>query len=124
MILLVEGPLESDHADNDRLGLVAAAKALGHRVHVLPSEHELEPGDARIPGLTRGDFEWGLLYGDIPTPERYQRVHDEARALNITLLNELPQHLDAQELHRTVRLLDGLTARTRWCAPRARSPPR
>jgi ATP-grasp domain, R2K clade family 3 len=112
MFLLVEGPLDTDRADNDRLGLVAAARALGHRVHVIPPEATLEADAPRIPGLERGDFEWGVLYGDTPTPERYRRLHDEARALNITLLNDPTQHVEAVELHRTVERLEGLTART------------
>ncbi len=112
MLLLVEGPLDTDRADADRLGLVSAAKALGHRVHLIPPEASLEPEMPRLPGLARGDFEWGVLVCDTPTPGRYRRLHDEALALNITLLNDPGQHLDAMELHRTVARLEDLTART------------
>lgn len=112
MLVLLEGPLDTDRADNDRLGLLAAAKALGHPVHVLEPEASLDPGAPRISGLSRGDFQWGVLFGDIPTPERYLRLHDELRALNVTLLNDPRQHLDALELHRTVDRLEGLTARS------------
>lgn len=112
MLLLIEGPLDTDRADNDRLGLRNAARDLGHRTFELPPEATLTEADRRIPGLERGDFEWGFLCGDVPTPERYRRIHDEARAANVTLLNDPAQHLDAVELHRTVARLDGLTAKT------------
>ncbi|MFZ5442518.1 MAG: ATP-grasp domain-containing protein [Myxococcota bacterium] len=112
MLVLLEGPLDVDGADNDRLGLLAAAKALGHPVHVLTPEAALDPAEPRVQGLTRGDFHWGVLFGDIPGPERYRRLHDELRALNVTLLNDPRQHLDALELHRTVDRLEGLTARS------------
>jgi ATP-grasp domain, R2K clade family 3 len=112
MLLLVEGPLEGDRVDADRLGLVSAAQSLGHPVHVIPHEASLGPNDPRIPGLTRGDFQWAVVCGDTPSPTRYQRLHDEARALNLTLLNDPTQHLDAMELHRTVDRLEGLTPRT------------
>ncbi|MFT3712114.1 MAG: ATP-grasp domain-containing protein [Archangium sp.] len=85
---------------------------MGHRTLELPLEATLTETDRRVPGLERGDFEWGFLCGDIPSPERYRRIHDEARAANVTLLNDPVQHLDAVELHRTVKRLDGLTART------------
>lgn len=112
MYVFVEGPLDTDSADNDRLGLMHAAAALGHPCLELPAEATLAPDAPRIPGLTRGDFHWGVVFGDTPTPERYRRLHDEARALNITLLNDPVQHADALELHRTVARLEGLTART------------
>lgn len=112
MLLLIEGPLDTDRADNDRIGLRNAARALGHRTLEIPPEATLTETDKRVPGLERGDFEWGFLCGDIPSPERYARIHDEARAANVTLLNDLNQHLDAVELHRTVARLEGLTART------------
>ena len=100
MLILVEGPKQSEFS--------IAAKALGHRVHVIPADGAV--GDAQ-PRLTRGDFEWGLLSG-AASPARYQRIHDEARAFNITLLNDPAQHLQAEELDRTVAALEGLTART------------
>lgn len=105
MLILMEGPLEGA----DRQSLMAAAQALRHRVHVIPPGAALS---AAQPALKGGDFEWGVLYGSVFSPERYQRLHDEARALNITLLNDVAQHRDAEELDRTVALLDGLTART------------
>lgn len=107
MLLLVEG-----EAEGDRLGLINAARSLGHRVHPIPSEGTLEPGAPRVPGLVKGDFQWGLLLGDIPSPERYRAIHDEARAANVTLLNDPEQHLNAVELHRTLPQLGELTART------------
>lgn len=112
MLVLIEGPLDTDDADNDRRGLATAAKALGCRVHVLEPEGVVEDGAPLITDLARGGFEWGALFGNIPSPERYRRLHDELRALNVTLLNDPAQHLDAVELHRTVEALDGLTARS------------
>lgn len=108
MLILVEGPLDQNLVDDDRVRVAAAGKALGHRVHVLPRDGSLA---AAQPALTRGDFEWGVLCGAY-SAEVYQRIHDEARSLNITLLNDPAQHRDAEELDRTVALLDGLTART------------
>lgn len=108
MILLLEGPLDSSRRE-DLLGLAAAAKTLGHRVHLIPREGALSAAE---PALTRGDFQWGLLSGDGFSPERYRRLHDEARELNITLLNDPDQHANAEEVDRTVQLLEGLTART------------
>lgn len=108
MLILVEGPLDSSRSEDDRPGLVAAARALGQRVHVIPPGGSLSAAE---PALRRGDFEWGVLSGAV-SPERYRRIHDEARALNVTLLNDPGQHRDAEELHRTVALLEGLTAQT------------
>lgn len=100
MLLLVDGAL-----DSDRQGLVAAAKALGHGVHTVAADGSLS--------LERGDFQWGYLLGELAPPARYERIHDAARAANVTLLNDLSQHLDATELHRTIGRLEGLTAKTR-----------
>ncbi|MFO0595453.1 MAG: ATP-grasp domain-containing protein [Myxococcaceae bacterium] len=112
MLLLVEGPLDTDRADHDRVGLANKARALGHRVLEIPPEATLTPESRRLPGLERGDFAWGVLCGDVPSPERYRRIHDEAREANVTLLNDPQQHLDAVELHRTLPQLDGVTAKT------------
>lgn len=109
MLLLMEGPLQPHGPDDHRQALVTAARALGHRVHVFPQHGALAEAE---PSLTRGDFAWGLLYGAAFSPERYQRLHDEARTLNVTLLNDPAQHRDAEEFDRTVGLLEGLTART------------
>jgi hypothetical protein len=103
MLILVDGTPDSSS------NLIRAAKALGHRVHVIPLEGSLSAAD---PTLTRGDFEWGVLSGVGFSQERYQRIHDEAREFNITLLNDPTQHRDAEELDRTVARLDGLTAKT------------
>ena len=89
--------------------MVAAARALGQRVHVIPKGGALTAAE---PALQGGDFAWGVLYGIPFSPERYGRLHDEARAHNITLLNDPTQHRDAEELDRTVAVLEGLTART------------
>ena len=109
MLILMEGPLETRRAEDDRVRLVAAARALGHRVHLFPADGFLAAAE---PALARGDFQWGVLYGGAFSAARYQRLHDEARELNITLLNDPAQHRDAEEFDRTVGLLQGLTART------------
>ncbi|MGV3622127.1 MAG: ATP-grasp domain-containing protein [Archangium sp.] len=100
MLLLVEGPL-----DGDRLGVANAARALGHRVV------ELQPGATTLP-LEAGAFEWGVLYGDTPSLERYQLLHEAARGKNVTLLNDVMQHADAMELDRVVSRLGAQTAKT------------
>lgn len=100
MLLLVEKPLEGA-----RLGVADAARALGHRVVELPAGATSLPMDA-------GGFEWGVLYGDPPTLERYQALHASARAKNVTLLNDVMQHADAMELDRTVAALGALTAKS------------
>jgi hypothetical protein len=100
MLLLVDGT-----PDADRQGLLAAARALGRRVQAVAADGSL--------GLERGDFQWGVLLQDRGAPARYRAIHDAARAANVTLLNDLAQHLDATELHRTVARLEGLTAKTR-----------
>ncbi len=92
MLVLMEGPLATSPPDDARLGLVAAAQALGHRVHVIPPEGSLADAE---PSLDRGDFQWGVLFGSAFEPERYQQLHDEARALNITLLNDPTQRTNA-----------------------------
>ena len=108
MLLLMEGPLP--HAPDDpRVGMVAAAQALGLRAHVFPANGSL--ADAQPP-LQSGDFQWGVLYGEAFSPDRYQVIHDQARALNITLLNDPAQHRQAEEFDRNVAALEGLTART------------
>ena len=103
MLILVEGKPDSTRP------LLSAAQALGHRVHVIPVDGSLSAAE---PALARGDFEWGVLLGAGLSQERYQRIHDEARELNITLLNDPTQHRDAEELDRTVALLHPLTAKT------------
>ena len=100
MLLLVEGPLEGD-----RLGVANAAQALGHRVVELATGASVLPMDV-------GGFEWGVLYGDTPSLERYQALHEAARSKNVTLLNDVMQHADAMELDRVVGALGGSTART------------
>jgi len=109
MLILMEGPIDTRRTEDDRVKLVAASQTPGHRVHVIPQGGFLSAAE---PALTRGDFEWGVLYGGSFSAGRYQRLHDEAREFNITLLNDPTQHRDAEEFDRTVRLLDGLTART------------
>lgn len=104
MLILVE----AQHADGGRLA--DAARGLGHQVHVLPPEGKHE--GPRIPGLQRGDFRWGLFFGEAPSAERYRALHDEARALNVTLLNDPTQHHVAEDLSRTVAALGTLTAKT------------
>ena len=101
--------IDSRRSEDERVRLVAAAQALSHRVSVIPPGGFLSAAE---PALTRGDFQWGVLFGGSFSAERYQRLHDEARALNITLLNDPTQHRDAEEFDRTVGLLGGLTART------------
>lgn len=93
MLVLVEGPLTPSSPDEPRLRLVAAAHALGQRVHLIPPGGLL--GEAE-PSLTPGDFQWGVLFGSNGDPARYQRLHDDARALNITLLNDPTQHVNAE----------------------------
>ncbi len=109
MLILMEGPVDNRRSEDDRVRLVAAAQALGHRVHVFPAGGFLTAAE---PALSPGDFQWGVLYGGGFSRERYQRLHDEARSFNITLLNDPAQHRDAEEFDRTVGLLEGLTART------------
>lgn len=77
-------------------------------MHVIPVGGAVSAAE---PKLTRGDFEWGLLSG-AASPERYQRLHDQAREFNITLLNDPAQRRQAEEPDRTVATLEGLTART------------
>ncbi len=103
MLILIEGPVEAE------VKVAAAARAAGHPVHVIPPAGSM--AQAR-PKVTPGGFQWGVLLGSSPSPERYQRLHDEARALNVTLLNDPQQHRDAEELDRTLAALDGLTARS------------
>lgn len=100
MLVLVETPLEAD-----RLGLALAARTLGHRVVELPR------GATELP-MDPGGFEWGFLYGELPTLERYQSLHASARSKNVTLLNDVMQHADAMELDRVVAALGRLTAKT------------
>lgn len=100
MLVLVEQPLEGD-----RLSFATAARALGHRVVELPV------GATTLP-IDPGAFEWGVLYGELPSLDRYQSLHAAARAKNITLLNDVMQHADAMELDRVVTRLGALTAKT------------
>ena len=107
MLILMEGPAEAGRVDE--VNLQAAARALGHPVHHLPPRGSLAQA---TPPLTAGGFQWGVLLGSLASPERYQQLHDEARALNVTLLNDPAQHRDAEELDRTLAVLDGLTAKS------------
>ncbi len=100
MLVLIETPLEGE-----RHGVAHAARALGHRVVELPR------GAMELP-MDPGGFEWGFLYCDTPTLERYQALHTSARAKNVTLLNDVMQHAEAMELDRVVTALGALTART------------
>ncbi len=106
MLVLMEAPLAT-HSPDSRPALVAAAKALGHRVHVIPRGGSLADAE---PSLDRGDFQWGVLFGGGFDPARYQQLHDDARARNITLLNDPTQHANAAAFDRTV--LEGLTVCT------------
>jgi hypothetical protein len=112
MLILVEGNPATDTTDDGRFAVLQAARLLGHRVHAIPREGQLAPGQPPIPGLERGDFQWGVVFGDAPSVERYRAIHDQARALNVTLLNDVGQHQQAHELARTVGSLEGLTARS------------
>ena len=101
MLLLLESSAHPEH-----LALAAAARAHGVRV-------EQVDGKGHLPhSLERGDFTWAVFFGAAPSPERYERLHDAARALNITLLNDATQHRVALELDRTTEALAELTART------------
>ena len=106
MLVLLEAPLAT-HSPGSRPALVAAAQALGHRVLVIPRGGSLAHAE---PSLDRGDFQWGVLFGSGFDPARYQQLHDDARALNITLLNDPTQHANAAAFDRTV--LEGLTVCT------------
>lgn len=112
MRFFIEGPFDTDRADLDRAGLARVARAQGHHVTELLPEQALEPGAPRLPDFESVGFEWGVLVGDPPSPERYAAIVQEAAAKKVVLLNDLEQHLTAQEFHRTVQRLDGLTART------------
>lgn len=98
MLILVE---EASAA----IAVVPVAKALGHRVQYVQST------SPHLPGLERGDFEWGLYFGHASLQE-YETLHDAARARNVTLLNDPAQHRDAEDLSRTVAALGALTAKT------------
>lgn len=100
MLILMEG---------EEVQLAAAARALGHWVHVIPPGGGLAQAQ---PPLAEGGFQWGVLLASAPSPERYQRLYDEARSLNVTLLNDATQHRDAEELDRTQAALKGLTAKS------------
>lgn len=104
MLILMEAA-----PDGDGQNVAAGARALGHRVHLMAAGGSLSQAE---PPLIAGGFEWGVLLSSAPSPERYRQIHDEARALNITLLNDSTQHRDAEELDRTLGALDGLTARS------------
>lgn len=112
MRFFIEGPFDTDRSDLDRAGLARVARAQGHHVTELVPEQALEPGAPRLPDFESVGFEWGVLVGDTPSPERYAAIVQEAAAKKVQLLNDPAQHLAALEFHRTVAQLDGLTART------------
>lgn len=93
MLVLVEGALAASNPDDPRARLVATAHALGQRVHLIPPGGSLADAE---PSLTPGDFQWGVLFGSGVDSARYQRLHDDARALNITLLNDPTQRANAE----------------------------
>jgi hypothetical protein len=112
MHFLIEGPLDRGGSNLDRVGLAETARRWGHRVTELLPEAALEPGQPRLPPFESIGFEWGVLFCDTPSPARYAGIVAEAAARKVVLLNDVTQHLDALELHRTVSRLDDLTART------------
>lgn len=112
MHFLIEGPLDRDSSNLDRVGLAETARRWGHRVTELLPEAALEPGQPRLPPFESIGFEWAALFCDTPSPERYAGIVAEAAARKVVLLNDAAQHLDALELHRTVGRLEDLTART------------
>jgi hypothetical protein len=94
--------------------MTEAASLSGCRVYYIPQDFsQCETAENALAHIPNQDAPTPAVWiGYIPSPERYASIHDAARAKNIVLLNDLDQHLTAQEFDRAYALLHGLTPRS------------
>lgn len=88
-----------------------AARLIGCRVYNIPPDFSqcetAENALAYVPAQKRETP--AIWIGYIPAPSHYQAIYDAALEKRVRLLNDLEQHLNAQEFDRAYPRLAGLT---------------
>ncbi len=97
MLVLIEGAVQGE-----TLAIAQAAKALHYPVVEVPTTQQPLPIDG-------GAFQWGFVFGGVPSMARYQSLHAQAKEKNVALLNDVTQHQHARESEALapLRSLDG-----------------
>jgi hypothetical protein len=108
MLVLIEGAVQGE-----TLAIAQAAKALRYPVVEVPATQPLP--------IDGGSFQWGFVFGGVPSVARYQSLHEQAKEKNIALLNDVTQHAHARESEALapLRSLDGHSLRRVENKPRS-----
>lgn len=98
----------------DMIEMTRAAQLVGCRVFFIPTDFSrCDTADNALWQVPVRDAQTPAVWlGFIPSPERYEAIHEAATARRVQLLNSVEEHLRALEFDRALPLLGDLTPKS------------